>query len=189
MSAPFPLGLAGAWPAAVSALALGAAFGVALERAGLGSARKLMGQFYGTDFAVFQVMFTAIVVAMTGLVALEAGGLLDAGRLYVAPTHLLPQVIGGIVFGVGFVVGGYCPGTGCVGAASGRLDGLAAVAGLVVGTWVFGELFGAIRGFYEATPLGPLTIPDLTGLPAWIVVALFDALALAAFTLLRRFET
>jgi uncharacterized membrane protein YedE/YeeE len=187
MSAPLPLvtGWAGG---ATAALLLGAAFGVALERGGLGDARKLTGQFYGTDFTVFKVMFTAIVVAMLGLVILGAAGVVDRALVSVTPTWLLPQIVGGLVFGVGFVMGGYCPGTGCTAAASGRLDALALVAGLLLGTLVFGELFPLLRGFYDATPRGPVTLPEFLHLPIGAEAALITAVALGGFVVAERIE-
>ena len=89
------------------ALVLGLGFGFCLERAGFGSARKLTAVFYLYDMAVVKVMFSAIVTAMTGIFVLSAAGLLDVGELYVEPTNIAAQAIGGLVFGAGFIVGGY----------------------------------------------------------------------------------
>ena len=117
----------------VVALALGLAFGFFLERAGLGSARKLSAQFQLTDFTVLKVMFTAIVTASLGVFWLSRLGALDLARVYVPETYLLPQLVGGAVFGAGFVIAGLCPGTACVSAATGRSDGVAVVGGLLLG--------------------------------------------------------
>lgn len=188
MTALFPLAAGSPAVDAVGALLLGAAFGIALERGGLGDPRKLTGQFYGTDFTVPKVMFTAIITCMVGLVVLSGVGLVDLGRMYVTPTWLLPQLVGGLVFGVGFVMGGYCPGTGCVAAASGRQDGFALLGGLLVGSVVFGALFERLRPFNEATRLNARTIPELTGLPlGWLAAAVTTG-AIAVFVLLERFE-
>ena len=94
---------------------IGIGFGFFLERAGFGSARKLTDQFYFKDMAVFRVMFTAIVTAMLGLFYLAACGWVDLSLVYIQPTYLWPQIVGGLLLGVGFVVGGYCPGTSLVG--------------------------------------------------------------------------
>lgn len=166
------------------AVIIGIAFGFVLERAGLGSARKLTGQFYFTDFAVFQVMFTAIVTAMLGIFVLAKLGLLDMSRVSVPETWLLPQLLGGVLFGVGFVMGGLCPGTGCVAAASGKLDGLVLIAGMLAGTVLFGEVFPLFSGFYGSTPRGRFTLPALLHLPEWAVVVLVTAGALASFAAL-----
>jgi hypothetical protein len=89
------------------ALLIGIAFGFFLERAGFGSARKLVAQFYLTDLSVFKVMFTAIVTAMVGVTALNRAGFLDIGELTLLGTYLVPQVVGGLILGAGFVIGGY----------------------------------------------------------------------------------
>src|SRR5688572_1952067 len=124
-----------------AAVLVGVAFGWCLERAGLGNARKLAGQFYLTDLTVLKVMFSAIVTAMLGAFWLARLGVLDLSRVYVPETYLLPQLVGGLVFGVGFAVGGLCPGTSCVAAAAGRGDGLALVLGMFAGVLGAGALF------------------------------------------------
>jgi uncharacterized protein len=165
----------------VAAVAIGIAFGWAIERAGLGSARKLAGQFYGTDLTVFKVMFSAIVVAMLGAFWLGRLGLLDLSRVYVPETFLLPQLAGGLLFGTGFVIAGLCPGTSCVAAATGRGDGLLVVLGMFAGVLITGLAFAPLRGFYESSARGPLTLPELLHLPYGVVVALVAAMALAGF--------
>lgn len=88
-------------------LAIGFGFGFALERAGFGNSRKLAAQFYLHDMAVLKVMFTAIVVAMLLIFWASSLMLLDTGRLFVNPTYLWPGIVGGLILGVGFIVGGY----------------------------------------------------------------------------------
>jgi uncharacterized membrane protein YedE/YeeE len=171
------------------AVACGVGFGAALERAGLGSARKLVGQFYGTDLAVFKVMFSAIVVAMLGAFWFAQLGVLDLARVAVPGTWLAPQLAGGLVFGAGLALAGLCPGTSCVAAASGRGDGLAVVLGMFSGVLVTGLAFAPLGGLaelYDATPRGPLTVPAWLGLPYGAVVLAVVAIALAAFGLAER---
>jgi len=184
----FPAGAFGETASFVVAIGIGVAFGAVLERAGLGSATKLAGQFYFTDFTVFKVMFSAIVTAMLGVYLLSWFGILDIGQLAVPPTWLLPQLAGGLLFGAGFVMGGLCPGTSCVAAASGRADGLALIAGMLAGTLLFGELFPWLARFYASTPKGRFTLPQLLHLGDAITVLLVTAAALAAFMLLGRWE-
>lgn len=167
--------------ALVVALPIGIAFGWCLERAGFGNARKLAGQFYLRDLTVFKVMFSALVTAMLGAFWLGRLGLLDLSRVYVPETFLMPQLVGGLVFGVGFVVGGLCPGTSCVAAASGRIDGVALVAGMFAGVMGTGLAFPRLQPFYESTPRGSYTLPQLLHLPYGVVVALVVAMALAGF--------
>lgn len=172
----------------VTAVAIGMAFGWALERAGLGDARKLAGQFYGTDFTVLKVMFSAIVTAMLGAYWLGRLGVLELSRVYVPETWLLPQLAGGLLFGAGFVVAGLCPGTSCVAAATGKGDGALAMLGMFAGVLVTGLAFGVLQPFYESTTRGPLTLPQLLGVPYGVVVCGVVAMALLAFTVAERLE-
>ena len=164
-----------------AAVALGAGFGFALERAGLGSARKLIGQFYGRDLAVMKVMFSALIVAMLGVFWLSRFGLLDLRAVYVPLTYLWPQLFGALLFGAGLVVAGLCPGTACVAAATGRVDGMFVVLGFLAGMVGVGLLLDGFAAFYESGAHGAWTLPELTGLPYGAVVAAVVVLALAAF--------
>jgi hypothetical protein len=170
------------------ALTLGIAFGWLLERGGLGNAPKLAGQFYLSDFTVVKVMFSAILTAMLGVFWLGRLGIVDVSRIYVPETYLLPQLVGGLVFGAGFVVGGLCPGTSCVAAATGRLDGLALIAGLLVGIWIFGEALPVVERFYASTARGTYTIPSLLGVSSGVIVFIIVAMAIATFVGVGRFE-
>ncbi len=170
------------------ALPIGAAFGAVLERAGLADPRKLAAQFTLTDLTVLKVMMTAIVTAAAGLFWLARMGWLDPAAVYLPPTYVLPQLIGGLIFGVGFVVGGYCPGTSCVAAAAGRGDALALIGGMLAGTFAFAELFHWIRPLFDATPLGPVTWYGLAGLSKGAGVALLVVGAVLAFALAERIE-
>jgi rhodanese-related sulfurtransferase/uncharacterized membrane protein YedE/YeeE len=167
-----------------AAVIIGIAFGWTLERAGLGSAPKLAGQFYRTDFTVFKVMFSAIVTAMLGAFWLSRLGLLDLGRVYVPETYLLPQFAGGLLFGVGFVMAGLCPGTSCVAAASGRGDGAMVMLGMFSGVLATGLAFAPLNHFYESTARGSLTLPDWLHVPYRVVVFAVVAMALIAFQFL-----
>lgn len=170
------------------ALLIGIGFGWALERAGLGNARKLAAQFYLIEFTVFKVMFSALVTAMLGVFWLGRLGLVDIASIYVPETFLAPQLVGGLIFGVGFVVCGLCPGTSCVAAATGRIDGLATMGGMFTGVLGTGLVFSRIAGFYDSTARGAFTLPQLLGLPYAVVVALVVLMALAGFSVAERLE-
>lgn len=172
----------------IAAVMIGIAFGWALERAGLGSAPKLAGQFYLTDLTVFKVMFSAIVTAVLGVFWLSRLGVLDLERVYVPETYLLPQLAGGILFGAGFVIAGLCPGTSCVAAATGRGDGALVMLGMFTGVLATGLAFEPLRHFYESTSRGPLTLPDLLHIPYGVVVCAVVAMALIAFQFVERLE-
>lgn len=153
--------------ALIVALAIGLAFGFTLERAGLGTAPKLAAQFYLADFTVMKVMFTAIVVAMTGAFWLGRLGVIDLANVFVPETFLLPQLAGGAIFGAGFLIAGLCPGTSCVAAASGRGDGLAVMAGMFAGIAGAGLAFSS---FYATTAFGAWTLPQLLHVSYGVVV-------------------
>jgi hypothetical protein len=182
MNAPlFKFGAFGDETSLLVAFVIGIGFGWCLERAGFGSAKKLVSQFYLDDLAVFKVMFTAIVTAMLGVFYLGWAGLLDLDLVYLTPTNLWPQIVGGLVLGSGFVVGGYCPGTSLVAAVTGRLDGVVFVLGVAAGTFAIGEAFPLIKGFYESGFMGRLTLPQAFHLPYGLVVLLVVLLALGGF--------
>jgi rhodanese-related sulfurtransferase len=188
MSAPlFELGSIGPRGAIVAGILIGIAFGWTLERAGLGNARKLAGQFYLTDLTVFKVMFSAIVTAMLGAYFLGRLGVLDLSRVWVPETFLLPQLAGGLLFGAGFVVAGLCPGTSCVAAATGRGDGALVMLGMFSGVLGTGLAFAPLRHFYESSARGALTLPQLLHVPYGVVVCGVVAIALGAFRVAQTF--
>ena len=183
MNAPFyKFGLFGDNVSLIVAVLIGIGFGFFLERAGFGSAKKLTAQFYLTDLSVFKVMFTAIITAMLGIFYLGWMGFVDLSLVYLTPTFIVPQVVGGLLLGVGFVVGGYCPGTACVAVSTGKIDGVVNLIGIITGIVVFGELFPLIHGFYEATPMGQVTLPQLLNIPYGLVVFLVALMAVGGFT-------
>jgi len=184
----FELGDLGPGAAIAAAVVIGIAFGWALERAGLGSATKLAGQFYLADLTVFKVMFSAIVTAMLGAYWLARFGVLDLAHVYVPDTYLLPQLAGGLLFGIGFVVAGLCPGTSCVAAATGRGDGLLVMLGMFAGVLGTGLAFGSISDFYASTARGSITLPQLLHVPYGVVVCAVVSMALIAFWLTKRFD-
>jgi uncharacterized membrane protein YedE/YeeE/rhodanese-related sulfurtransferase len=183
MNALFPLVFGSEEAFLLSGLVIGGFFGFALERGGFANARKLAAQFYLYDMTVFKVMFTAIIVAMAGFYALAGLGWLDVSRMWINPTFMWAQVVGGFLLGVGFIMSGLCPGTSVVSAASGRWDGLVTIAGIFVGTAVFAvavDVFPWLERLYESG--GEVSIlPTLFHLPAWVLVLGVVAMASGAF--------
>jgi len=164
------------------AVVIGIVFGFVLERTGFGRAPKLAGQFYGNDMTVFKAFFTAIVTAMLGAVVLGAVGILDLRAVsFNYPTYLWPMVVGGLMLGVGFVISGYCPGTSLVAAASGKLDGLATVLGVIVGGLVYAEVLPHLGNFNESGKRGAFFLYDLVHLPPLVIAAGIAVLAVFAF--------
>jgi len=189
MNAPFyEYGLVGDGASLVIALAIGVVFGFFLERGGLGDARKLAAQFYLTDLTVLKVMFSAIVTAALGLFWLGRLGVLDLSRVYVLPTYVAPHLVGGLVFGVGFVMGGLCPGTSCVALSSGKLDGLVLLGGMLLGIVLFNEAYPVLAAFYDSTSLGQVTLADALHVSQGVMLLVLVVAALGSFWLAERIE-
>ncbi|WP_101067488.1 DUF6691 family protein [Roseovarius salinarum] len=163
-------------------LLAGVLFGYFLEAAGFGSPRKLTAQFRLQDWAVFKVMFTAVIVAATGLWLLDVFGVFGPDKVYVPTSFFWAIAVGGLLIGAGFAIGGYCPGTSVAGLASGRLDALVFMVGMVVGVWVFAWAYEPLKGLYFAAqgPKGQ-TLPELFGLPTWAILLALVVLAVAGF--------
>lgn len=173
-----PFGLSAWW----LPILLGIAFGAVLERSGFGDSRRLAAQFYFTEMRVLKVMFTAIVTCLLWITLASTLGLLDFGALSINPTYLGTALIGGLLLGIGFVIGGYCPGTSIVSASTGKVDGMWFLGGVGLGVFVFGEVGGAFRTFYDtAGYLGRATLPEALGLPFGVVVALVVVMAAGMF--------
>ena len=172
----------------ILALVIGFWFGFLLERAGFGSPRKLTSIFYLRDFAVLKVMFTTIVVAMLGLLYFSLFGWIDLKRVFILPNTLWPQIVGGILLGIGFVMGGYCPTTSIVGAVSGKLDGLIFILGMMFGVFIFAESFPAFTGFYNSGSMGVVRLPQVLHLHSGVIAFLVCLVALGAFWLGEKAE-
>ncbi len=179
---PLPLTeLLGHWGAYVVFLLIGFSFGFVLEMAGFGNSKKLAAQFYFQDMTVLKVMFGAIIVAMVLIFTTTALGLLDYNLLWVNPTYLWPGIVGGLIMGAGFIIGGFCPGTSLVGAATLKLDGVFFVLGVIFGIFLFGETVSNFNLFWNSSYLGRFTIPEWLGLPTGVVVLLVVLMALFMF--------
>lgn len=172
----------------IVALLVGVAFGFILEQAGFSSSRKLTGLFYGIDFTVLRVFFTAGVTAMIGIVLLNGLGLLDTSVIYINPMFVTSALIGGTIMGLGFVLGGYCPGTSFCGAAVGRIDAMLFVLGGLGGAFAFGEAFPSLQAIYTARGFGDLTLPAVFGVSPGVVAVAITVIAIGAFVATGRIE-
>jgi hypothetical protein len=173
-----------------SGLVCGILFGYVLENAGFGSPLKLTSQFRLTDWSVFKVMFTAIVVAAFGFWAMRALGLMAPDTLAVPPSLLMAAAVGGALVGAGFAVGGYCPGTSLVGMSSGRLDAVVFFVGLFGGTYGFAAGFGpAMRSMMAMGSIAEGdTFADAYGVSEVTMLAILAASLVAIYYLGSWFE-
>lgn len=170
LSTPMAFGLA---------LLIGVAFGFVLERAGFGSSRRLAGIFYFRDMAVLKVMFSGLVTAMLGVAYLTLFGIVSLDSIYLMPTAYRAQIIGGLIFGVGFVLSGWCPGTAAAGFASGKLDALLCLVGAVIGSIIFNEVYPSVAPL-QADSGVQFAYANL-GIPQPVFVLLLTVVAVLAF--------
>lgn len=167
---------------------IGFAFGFILEISGFGNSKKLAAQFYFTEMTVLKVMFTAIVVAMVLLAIATGLGILDINQVWINPTYLWPGIVGGLIMGVGFIVGGFCPGTSLVSMATFKIDGLFFVLGSLFGIFLFGETVQYFETFWESSNYGRLTLMDWMGLTTGQVVLIIVLMALMMFAFAELME-
>lgn len=172
----------------VVALVLGFLFGWVLEQAGFSSSRRLVGVFYGYDLTVLRVFFTAAVTAAVGVVLLASAGLLDLRAVFVNPTWLWPAIVGGILMGFGFLLGGYCPGTSFCGAAIGKIDAMIFSLGGLLGIFAYAELYPRLATFADSSALGPLQVPEWLGISSGLFVLLLASAAVLIFVVGGRLE-
>ena len=172
-----------------SGLLCGILFGYVLESAGFASARKLTAQFRLTDWSVFKVMMTAIVVAGAALAGADAMGFMKLADVFIPTNYFWAMLVGGAFVGGGMAIGGYCPGTSAAAFASGRLDGVVFMGGMMIGTGAFAWLFDALQPLYLGAP-GPeaQTLSDLLGVSSWLILAALALVGVAGFALGARLE-
>jgi hypothetical protein len=163
------------------AFLIGLGFGFILEQAGFSSSRKLAGMFYGYDTTVLKVFFTAAIVALVGLTFLNQFKLIDMSIVYINEYYINSAIIGGVIMGVGFIVGGFCPGTGVCAAAIGKIDAMAYLGGSLIGIFLFGETYSLWKDIYVKNYLGDIKLSTAIGISDGLLVLLVIAAAVAMF--------
>jgi len=171
------------WLNMLTAFLIGTGFGFALEQAGFSSSRKLAGMFYGYDATVLKVFFTAAIVALIGAQFLGYFGILNLNQVYVNEFYVTASVVGGVIMGAGFIMGGFCPGTGICAMSIGKIDAMVFVAGGFTGAFLFTESWPRIEGLATAGYRGPVKINDVLGLSPGLFTFLLTAVAVAMFWL------
>lgn len=163
------------------AFLIGIGFGFVLEQSGFSSSRKLAGVFYGYDTVVLKVFFTAAITAMLGLLFFSLFGWIDLELVYVNPTYLTSAILGGVIMGLGFIMGGYCPGTSFCGASIGKIDGMVFIGGLFIGVFIFGAGYNLWDEMYLAKNLGSPKVSDALGLSDGLFALVLIIVALTMF--------
>lgn len=166
----------------LAALVIGIAFGWVLERAGFSTSRKLAGVFYGYDFVVIKVFFTAAVTAALGLLVLNQMGFIFFEDVWMPTTYLWPTIVGGIIMGLGFIMGGFCPGTSVSAAAIGKIDAMVFIGGIVLGIYLYSFTYDFLWADLRASgSIGKVKIGDLIGLSEGVAVFAFIIVAVFVF--------
>ncbi len=160
---------------------IGIGFGFVLEQGGFSSSRKLAGVFYGYDAVVLKVFFTGAITAMLGLLFFSLFDWVDLSLVYVNETYLWSSVVGGVIMGAGFIMGGYCPGTSFCGAAIGKIDAYVFIIGLFIGVFIFGEAFSLLEPLFMAEFWGSPRISEFFGISEGVTVLIVILAAIAMF--------
>jgi uncharacterized protein len=176
------------WADLLFALLIGIGFGFALEQAGFSSSRKLAGMFYGYDTTVLKVFFTAAIVALTGAQLLSFFGWLDLSLVYVNEYYVNASVIGGVIMGAGFIMGGFCPGTGVCAASIGKIDAMFYVLGGLTGAFVFAESYPWIEELALKNYKGPVKINEILGISPGLFTLLLIVAAAGMFWVAEKAE-
>lgn len=165
----------------VIAIFIGMAFGYIMEASGFSSSRKLIGVFYGYDFAVIRVFITATLVAIIGLLYMGYFGWIDYSVLFVHPTFIFSASIGGIIMGFGFIIGGFCPGTSLCALAIGKIDGWVFTIALFIGIFIYSQVYPFIEPYYNMGDLGHITITEYLNVSTGWFVFGFTVIAVVIF--------
>jgi len=170
------------------AFLIGLGFGFTLEQAGFSSSRKLAGMFYGYDITVLKVFFTAAITAMLGLLFLNYLGAIDMDIVYVNAYYMKSAIIGGVIMGAGFIIGGFCPGTSVCAAAIGKIDAMYFIGGSLIGIFAFGFGYPLLENLHNADYLGNLKLPDTLGIAQGVFGLIVIAAAIFMFWLGEKAE-
>ena len=169
------------WLDLLIALLIGIGFGFSLEQAGFSSSRKLAGMFYGYDTTVIKVFFTASIVALIGSQLLSFFGLLNLNLVFVNEFYVGASIVGGIIMGAGFIMGGFCPGTGLSALSIGKIDALAFFIGGLTGAFVYAETYPLIQNFANSSYKGPIKINEVLGISPGLFSFLLIVVAIVMF--------
>jgi len=167
---------------------IGCAFGAILFLGGASSYRRIMGTLLLKDMWIIKLMMTAIGVGTLGIYLLDLGGL---ANMSIKPAYVWGILAGGAIFGIGWAVSGYCPGTCVVGASEGKKDAIFTVLGALMGAFVFSLAFPYIESTLIAPAnFGKVTLESLLGINGiWIAIPFSAALLFLAFFVLKdRYE-
>ncbi len=168
---------------------IGVGFGFLLEASGFTNTRKLAGVFYGYDATVIKVFFTAALTGLIGLFIMHNMGIIDVTLTFYPKTFWIPTLIGGAIMGLGFVIGGFCPGTSLSAAATGKIDAMAFITGVLLG--IFGFIFTyqtAWEALRKSGKMGKVDIAQWIGIKEGLFIFLFTIIAILTFIVFQKWQ-
>ena len=176
------------WANLLTGFIIGIGFGFALEQAGFSSSRKLAGMFYGYDATVLKVFFTAAITALVGAQFLSFFGLLDLSLVYVNPYYINASIIGGVIMGAGFIMGGFCPGTGICALSIGKIDAFVFLFGGIFGAFLFAETYSFIEPLATGSFKGAAKVDEWLGVSSGVFTLLLIVAAVGMFWVAEKAE-
>jgi len=171
------------------AVFIGIGFGYMLEAAGFTNTRKLAGVFYGYDFVVLKVFFSAAVTAAIGLYLMNYYELIDINLTFFPKTYWIPTVVGGLIMALGFIIGGFCPGTSFCAASTGKIDAMVFVGGVFIGILGYGAVYTPIFAKLRASGnMGKVNIAEWIGISDGLFILIVTIVALVAFVIVTKLQ-
>ena len=163
----------------VYGLITGVLFGFLLQKGRVLRYDKQLGALRLLDMTIVKFMFATVVVGMVGVYLFRDLGL---AKLAVKPTLLGANILGGLIFGIGWGLLGYCPGTSAGALGEGRWDALWGILGMLVGAALYAEAFPFMKKTVLTWgDLGKLTLPEVLGVSPWVTIPVFAVAALGLF--------
>lgn len=167
---------------------IGMGFGFVLEQAGFSSSRKIAGVFYGYDFVVIKVFFTAVLVAMVGIIFFNYMDWIDLNRIFVNEFYLYSTITGGVIMGVGMIISGFCPGTAFSAASIGKIDAMIFIVGIFTGIFIFAEAYPLYKSLHLSNNLGGLKLSDAIGVTDGIFALIIIIVAIIMYWVIEKIE-
>ena len=165
-------------------LITGFLFGFFLQKGQILRYEKQLGFLRLKDMTLIKFMFSAIITGMLGIYFFKDLGLIE---LSLKGTLILAQVAGGLLFGIGWALFGYCPGTAIGALGEGRLHAVSGVVGMLFGAAVYAEIYPALKAnILKYGDLGKITLPEVIGVNHWIVISIFIVLTMVFFRYIEK---
>ncbi len=161
---------------------IGIGFGFLLEAAGFTNTRKLAGVFYGYDFVVLKVFFSAAITSAIGLFIMNQYGIIDMSAIFYPKTFWIPTLVGGLIMAFGFIIGGFCPGTSMCAAVTGKIDAMVFIGGALIGVFFYAYTYEPLwKELRDSGAMGKVNIAEWMGIDSGLFILILTLIAASAF--------